>query len=410
MSKLLANNYRFRRSFAKNPAAIDFDNLIAIQLRSYEEFLQADVAPMARRGVGLQAVFNSVFPITDFKKERELKFVYYELEEPKYDVDECREKGQSFVAQLKVCVSLSNYTTNEETGELEFNASIDEEVFFCDLPLMTQNGTFIINGTERVIVSQLYRSPGVFFSRKKLKNTSGIREVLNARIIPNRGSWIDFEFDAKDILHVQIDRRRKLPATILLRALGFTKEDLLSYFYDIERVYCKEVNGEIQWFKETPVDLLLSQTASNPIEVDGKVIVRKGKKILPKHLKKIISLVTKGERTVLGKIREIDVIHLPVSREYLYPNGTESDNLEAWPRMYSANTISIVDEEFEVQTIVGANQRILADDIQIAINNGITEFLTIRIDNKLISPALRDTLAIDKIDESPEEGSPSPIE
>ena len=410
MSKLLANNYRFRRSFAKNPAAIDFDNLIAIQLRSYEEFLQADVPAKLRRNVGLQSVFNSVFPIRDFKKERELDFVYYVLEEPKYDVDECREKGQSYVAQLKVCVSLSNYTMNDETGELEFNSNIEQEVFFCDLPLMTENGTFIINGTERVIVSQLYRSPGVFFSRKKLKNTSGVREVLNARIIPNRGSWIDFEFDAKDILNVQIDRRRKLPATILLRALGYTKEDLLAYFYDIERVFCKEVDGEIKWFKETPLDLLLTQIASETIEVDGKPIVKKGKKILKKHLKKLEPLMTKGTRTILGNEKEIDVINLPVSREYLYPNGTESENVDAWPRMYSARGVTIVDEEFQVRRIIDANQRLLASDIQLAINNGITEFHTIRIDNKLISPALRDTLAVDKINEEPGEDEPTTIE
>ena len=170
---------------------------------------------------------------------------------------------------MKVTVNLSTYSLSPESGELEFAAAIEEEVFFCDLPLMTENGTFIINGTERVIVSQLYRSPGVFFNRKKLKNTSGIREVLNARIIPNRGSWIDFEFDAKDLLYVQIDRRRKLPATILLRALGYGIEDLLSYFYDIERVFCQKIGKSLKWFKETPVELLKIQRATGAI-YDGK--------------------------------------------------------------------------------------------------------------------------------------------
>jgi len=395
MSKLLANNYRFRRSFAKKQAAIDFDNLIAIQLRSYEDFLQMDVHPRARKDIGLQAVFNSVFPIEPYKREKDLKFVYYELEEPKYDVRECREKGQTYAAQLKVCVRLSTYTTNEETGEQDFSSSIDEEVFFCDLPLMTENGTFIINGTERVIISQLYRSPGVFFSRKKLKSTAGIREVLAARIIPNRGSWIDFEFDAKDILHVQIDRRRKLPATILLRALGYSQEELLSYFYDIERVYFDKKAG--QWFKETPKSLLLTQTASSDVVIDGTVVVAEGRKFLKRHLKKIPTKVVK--RMILGKERDIEVVTLPCDESYLYINGSNDDNLEAWPRLYSAKSVRVMDSAGNPMTLLPANARMTEDEVRDAIATGIEEFEVINIDNKLISPALRDTLEADRIDD-----------
>ncbi len=431
MSKLLANNYRFRRSFAKNPAAIDFDNLIAIQLRSYEEFLQANIPSHKRNPkVGLESVFRSVFPIQDFKREKELQYVSYELEEPKYDVDECREKGQSYVAQLKVTVNLSTYILSPESDELEFASAIQEEVFFCDLPLMTENGTFIINGTERVIVSQLYRSPGVFFARKKLKNTSGIREVLSARIIPNRGSWIDFEFDAKDHLYVQIDRRRKLPATILLRALGYGIEDLMSYFYDIERVFCKEVKGQLKWFKETPLELLKIQRATGSIYKKSKVVheLNVGDRIKKRDFKKIQKHAETVKRTVLGIEKEVEVVLMECERTYLFPNSSRDadENKDAWPRMYSANAIlgegetyQVVDDDFQVRevtegegVIIAANERLTEDAIERAIGAGITEFFTVRIDNKLISPALRDTLQIDKIDERPdlEKGEETPID
>ena len=393
MSKMLANNYRFRRSFAKKSAAIDFDNLIAIQLRSYEDFLQKDVAPEARRDdLGLQSVFKSIFPITDFRKEKKLDFVSYELEEPKYDVDECREKGQNYVAQLKVCVRLSMYTTSEDDKPV-FKSSIDENIFFCDLPLMTEHGTFIINGTERVIVSQLYRSPGVSFSRKKLKSTSGVRDVLNAKIIPNRGSWIDFEFDIKDILHVQIDRRRKFPATILLRALGYSGEELLSFFYDVERVFFDKTQNK--WFKETPKHLLPTQVASEDIEdANGKVILKKGHKFLSafmtKHIHKLPNKTV--TRKILGEETNVDVVVLPCSQDYLY-GSTDPDG---WPQMFSAGNISVATEDGDINTVIKVNQRLTEKNVKDAIDQDITEFYTISIDNKLISPALRDTLEVER--------------
>ena len=404
MSKMLANNYRFRRSFAKKKAAIDFDNLIAIQLRSYEEFLQLDVDPMQRKDVGLQAVFKSVFPIHDFKEECDLNFVSYEFEEPKYDVKECREKGQNFATQLKVCVRLNNFNKNEETGLLEFASSIDEEVFFCDLPLMTEHGTFIINGTERVIVSQLHRSPGVFFARKDVKTTAAVRQVLAARIIPNRGSWIDFEFDTKDILYVQIDRRRKLPATVLLRALGYEAEELLSYFYDVERFFVKEEDGVLNWYKEVPKEFLLTQNATTDVVLNNGKILKKGKRFLAKHLKTLDShIVTKrtkvideNEQTSFKDI-EIEVVVLPCNEEELYPNGAIADNHDAWPQRYSAQ--DIVNPNNPDDVLLKCNQRMTEENVRLAIDNGIYEFPTILIDNKLISPALRDTLAGDQIDQ-----------
>jgi DNA-directed RNA polymerase subunit beta len=392
MSKLLANNYRFRRSFAKTRAALDFDNLIAIQLRSYAEFLQSSVNAENRRSLGLQNVFKSIFPIQDFKGECDLDFVYYKLEDPKHDVNECRERGQTYAAQLKVCVCLNSFTLDEETEILEFNNSIQEEVFFCDLPLMTKNGTFIINGTERVIVSQLHRSPGVFFSRKKIKTTAAVREVLTARIIPNRGSWIDFEFDTKDILHVRIDRRRKLPATILLRALGYDTSQLLSYFYDVERIYQKEEDGRVVWYKETPKAILATQTAPADMEIDGKVLA-KGKKFLKKHIRKLPTEVV--QRNILNAQQDVEVVNLPFTEEMIYVNGVGADNGEFWPKRYAAT--DIIDPE-NGEVLISSNEQMTEDKVRLAIDRGLVQFDCILIDNKLISPALRDTLMADKID------------
>ena len=234
MSKLLANNYRFRHSYATTLPALDVENLISIQIKSYHDFLQAGVDPEDRNSVGLQEVFNSVFPIHDFNGRATLEFLKYELQEPTNDVDECREKGLTYAAQLKVMVCMNIFEEDEETNEKLFMHAQKQQVFFGDVPLMTENGTFIINGTERVVVSQLHRSPGVFFSYKMSKTTLEQKQVLTARIIPNRGSWIDFEFDTKDRLHVRIDRRKKLPAVYLLLALGYDIKQLLSYFYPVE--------------------------------------------------------------------------------------------------------------------------------------------------------------------------------
>ena len=186
----------------------------------YEKFLQADVAPEKREDVGLQGVFKSVFPIRDFNETSSLEFVSYHLEKPKYDVDECHQRGMTYSAPIKVVVRLVVWDKDEETGAQSIRDVKEQEVYFGEIPLMTQNGTFIINGTERVVVSQLHRSPGAFFDHDKGKSHASGKLLYNARIIPYRGSWIDFEFDHKDLLYVRIDRRRKLPATVLIRALG----------------------------------------------------------------------------------------------------------------------------------------------------------------------------------------------
>ena len=225
----VTSNLRLRRSFGKIKKIIDIPNLIEIQKRSYEEFLQAGVATDQRTDTGLQAVFKSVFPIKDFNETASLEFVTYELGEPKYDVEECHQRGMTYAAPLKVKIQLVIWDV--ENGRRSIKNVKEQEVYFGEIPLMTGNGTFMVNGTERVIVSQLHRSPGVFFEHDKGRTHSTGKLLYSARIIPYRGSWIDFEFDPRDVLYVRIDRRRKFPATVLLRALGMTTEDLLNYYY-----------------------------------------------------------------------------------------------------------------------------------------------------------------------------------
>ena len=222
MSSQIANNLRLRRNFGQIKKIIDIPNLIEIQKRSYDEFLQRSVPPTERRESGLQGVFRSVFPIKDFNETASLEFVSYSLGEPKYSVDECHERGMTFAAPLKVTIQLVIWDVDPETGARSIKNVKEQEVYFGEIPLMTDNGTFMINGTERVIVSQLHRSPGVFFDHDKGKTHASGKLLYSARIIPYRGSWIDFEFDPRDILYVRIDRRRKFHATVLLRALGMT--------------------------------------------------------------------------------------------------------------------------------------------------------------------------------------------
>src|ERR1700744_4703 len=210
---------RIRKTFGRIPEVIEMPNLIEVQRSSYEKFLQMETRPEARIIAGLEEVFRSVFPIRDFSDRAELDFVRCELEPPKYDVDECQQRGMPFAAPLKVTLRLSVFDVDEETGLRSIRDIKEQDVYMVDMPLMTTNGTFIINGTERVIVSQMHRSPGVFFDHDKGKTHASGKYLFAARVIPYRGSWLDFEFDAKDLVYVRIDRRRKLPVTTLLYAL-----------------------------------------------------------------------------------------------------------------------------------------------------------------------------------------------
>ena len=224
---------RIRKDFGSSQGVMDIPYLLAIQLNSYIKFLQADVTPEGRKGIGLHGAFKSVFPITSFSGNAALEYISYRLGTPVFDEKECRTRGVTYSAPLRVKLRLIIY--DKDSGVKKKVKDIrEQEVFMGEMPLMTANGTFIINGTERVIVSQLHRSPGVFFDHDKGKTHSSGKLLFNARVIPYRGSWLDFEFDPKDNLFVRIDRRRKLPASIILRAWGFGTEEILEMFFEFD--------------------------------------------------------------------------------------------------------------------------------------------------------------------------------
>ncbi len=223
---------RIRKDFGKHPSTIGTPPLLQLQLESYERFLQADADPEKRAIFGLHAAFKSVFPIISFSGSSELEYVSYRLGEPVFDVKECKMRGLTYGASLRVKVRLVHYD-KDAVGDTRVVKDVKEqEVYMGEMPLMTGHGTFVINGTERVIVSQLHRSPGVFFEHDRGKTHSSGKLLFSARVIPYRGSWLDFEFDPKDAIYVRIDRRRKLPATILLRALDYSVESILGIFFE----------------------------------------------------------------------------------------------------------------------------------------------------------------------------------
>jgi DNA-directed RNA polymerase subunit beta len=280
MSQAYAGRKRIRRSFGRIPQVVEMPNLIEVQKYSYDQFLQVLAADGGRLEEGLQAVFKSVFPIADFSGSSMLEFVSYDFEKPKYDVEECQQRGMTYAAPLKVTLRLVVFDIDEETGAKSVKDIKEQEVYMGDLPFMTDNGTFVVNGTERVIVSQMHRSPGVFFDHDKGKTHVSGKLLFAARVIPYRGSWLDFEFDAKDILHVRIDRRRKLPATGLLHALGYASDEILDMFYG-KVAYTRDSDGWVTAYdaearkgSKPTFDLIDAKT--------GKVVIEAGQKISPR--------------------------------------------------------------------------------------------------------------------------------
>src|SRR4051812_31499545 len=309
MASQIQKNFRARKSFAKLDHVIEIPNLIDIQKRSYDKFLQIDIPLDKREDIGLQGVFKSVFPIKDFSETSSLEFVSYNLEKPKYDVDECRARGMTFAAPIKVVIRLVVWDVNEETGVQSIRDVKEQEVYFGEIPLMTDSGTFIINGTERVIVSQLHRSPGVFFDHDKGKTHSSGKLLYSARVIPYRGSWLDFEFDPKDIIYVRIDRRRKLHATVLLRALGYTAEQILNYYYDTETVY---VEAADKLSKSLEFNILAGQRTTADIKMGTEVLVKKGTKFTKAAVKKLrdakIDRIPIDRVEIVGRVAAKDII------------------------------------------------------------------------------------------------------
>ncbi len=323
----VATNLRLRRSFGKIKKIIDIPNLIEIQKRSYDEFLQVSATAEQRTDIGLQGVFKSVFPIKDFNETASLEFVSYELGTPKYDVDECHQRGMTHAAPIKVKIQLVIWDV--ENGRRSIKNVKEQEVYFGEIPLMTRNGTFMVNGTERVIVSQLHRSPGVFFEHDKGKTHSTGKLLYSARIIPYRGSWIDLEFDIRDVLYVRIDRRRKFPATVLLRALGMTTEDLLNYYYKKDVIL---LEGK-QLAKLYSPSLLLGTRVSRDVKDprSGELIAREGRKFNKASLRLIeqakLEEIPISVEELRGKISAHDVADPATGEVLLQTNEELSDEI-----------------------------------------------------------------------------------
>lgn len=353
---------RKRQEFGKVPQFLEVPNLIEIQQRSYEKFLQKGLLAEKREDSGLQSAFLSVFPILDYNQTASIEFIGYTIGEPKFSIRDCLQKGVTYAIPLKIKVKL-NLWEYEPKGTKQLKESREEDVYIGEMPLMSNTGTFIINGTERVIVSQLHRSPGVFFSHDKGKTHASGRLLYSARVIPSRGSWLDFEFDAKDILYVRIDRRRKLPATIVLKALGYSNEDLLKLFYPIETV---TIEGKK--FSRSVSEVLFGQKALLSIVAPHtkELIVKEGSKITRSAIKKMDA---SGIKTV------------PISKEEIVDRITLNDIIDP-------TTGEVILEGNEVITEEAFNKLLAAK---------ITKFNLLFIDSMHYLSSLRDTLLTDKV-------------
>jgi len=274
-----------RVDFSKNENVQEIPNLIQVQQESYEDFLQTDIPPEKRKEIGLQAVFKGIFPIADYNGRASLEFLSYAIGEPKWSEEECRERGMTFAAPIKVTVQLVIFDVDEKTGARTIRDVKEQEVFFGEIPLMSEKATFIINGTERVIVSQLHRSPGVFFEHDKGRSHASGKVLFSSRIIPYRGSWLDFEFDHKDQLYIKIDRKRKFPIAVLLRAFGRTTEDLLRTFYDVEEVALEGDKCSKEFRPELVVGLKMLVEVRHP-DKPGEIAFKKGVKVSKKRVER----------------------------------------------------------------------------------------------------------------------------
>jgi DNA-directed RNA polymerase subunit beta len=363
MAQTFTGRKRIRKFFGHIREVAEMPNLIEVQKASYDQFLLIDAPEGGRPDEGLQSVFKSVFPISDFSSTALLEFVKYEFEPPKYDVDECRQRGMTFAAPLKVTLRLIVFDVDPDTGAKSVKDIKEQDVYMGDMPLMTMNGTFIVNGTERVIVSQMHRSPGVFFDHDKGKSHSSGKLLFAARIIPYRGSWLDIEFDAKDIIHARIDRRRKIPATSILYALGMDGEEILSIFYKTI-TFRRDKDGWSLPFEpdrmkgmKAPLDILDADT--------GEVVLEAGKK-----------LTVRSARL----LSERGVKFLRAQDEDLHGQYIASD-------LYNPATGEIFAE---------AGDEITAKSLELLIEAGFDELPVLDIDHVNIGPYIRNTLAVDK--------------
>mgnify|MGYP001766287497 FL=1 len=359
-----------RKSFAKRQAILDIPDLVELPKKSYSAFLQKDIAPEKRKDIGLQSVFKSVFPIKDFNEDASLEFVEYRLGEPKYDMDECIQKGLTFAASVTLKVRLVVWDRDEETGTQSIRDIKEQEVYFGELPLMTPSSTFIINGTERVIVNQLHRSPGIFFDKASARAASGGRLLFSARIIPARGSWIDLDFDAKGILYLRIDRRRKMPVTTLLKAMGYSNQEILGMYYPTQR-YEFAPKGKV--YKHLDVASMRGLKVDDDIKIKGseEVVLKAGKKVTPKLVKRLqgveLEPVVLEEDDILGKVLADDIVNMETG-----------------------------------EIIADANQELTGDLLAKIHEQKIGQIATIYFDEVSYSSSLSKTLGLDRVDTSEE--------
>src|SRR5690554_2110885 len=274
---------RIRKDFGKLPGILKVPYLLSIQIDSYQQFLQAEVPPEERQDVGLHAAFKSVFPIVSYSGNAALEYVSYRLGDPVFDVKECQLRGLTYAAPLRVLVRLVIYDRESSGPKKKVKDIREQEVYLGEMPLMTEHGTFVVNGTERVIVSQLHRSPGVFFDHDKGKTHSSGKLLFSARIIPYRGSWLDFEFDPKDCVFVRIDRRRKLPVSIILRALDYSNEEILDLFFEKNEFTVSSKGIKLKLLPER----LRGETASFDIKIGRKTVVEKDRRITLRHVREL---------------------------------------------------------------------------------------------------------------------------
>ncbi|MCB1897078.1 MAG: DNA-directed RNA polymerase subunit beta, partial [Rhodocyclaceae bacterium] len=298
---------RIRKSFGTGRPVLNVPFLLATQIESYASFLQAETGPAERVNNGLQAAFNSIFPISSHSGNARLEFVHYQLGEPPFDVKECQQRGLTFASPLRARVRL--VIMDKEAPKETIKEVKEQEVYMGEIPLMTTTGSFVINGTERVIVSQLHRSPGVFFEHDRGKTHSSGKLLFSARIIPYRGSWLDFEFDPKDFLYFRVDRRRKMPVTTLLKAIGMSNEEILAAFHDSDMFH---LAGDTVRYEVVPERLRGEVAKFDIAGPDGKQIVAKDKRITAKHIRELdaagINTFEVPEDFLLGRVIATDIV------------------------------------------------------------------------------------------------------
>ncbi len=376
MSKDIFTKSRVRKYFGKIREVAEMPNLIEVQKSSYELFLNSGDGDEPSKGEGIRGAFESIFPIKDFNETAVLEFVSYELEKPKYDLEECHQRDLTFGAPLKVKLRLIVFEVDEESQAKSVKGIKEQDVYMGDIPLMTPNGTFLVNGTERVVVSQMHRSPGVFFDNDKGKTHSSGKILFTSRIIPYRGSWLDFEFDAKDLVFVRIDRRRKILVSTLLLALGLNQEEICeTYFQKVNY----RLNEDNKWSTPFyPSRYRGVKPLFDLVDADtGEVIAEAGKKITPRFVKEIEEAKTVKEilvpfETIIGRYASSDVV--------------DEKTGEIWLEAGEEITCDI---DQKSGSVTGGNLKILFD-------NGITEVSTLDIDHVNVGPYLRNTMVSDK--------------